>query len=76
MWRFLYNLFSPYTPYRKDREIIVSEEIYRDRYEIKEFNDPSQLESIPTGTYRDVTYEVWVAHHKGSGLSKFKHIKK
>lgn len=73
---FWHDLFHSYGPYKYVEDITVKEEIYRDRFAKRKLNDPDELESVPTGTYRDVVYEVWVAYHKNSGLPKYKQIKK
>lgn len=71
------NLFkSKYTPFTYLRDEVQKEQIFKDKYEVREMNDPSQLESIPTGIYIDVTYEIWVKYHLITKLPVYKKIKK
>lgn len=39
------------------------------------FNDPSEINSIPTNKFKKVDYDVYVKYHKKTGEPKYKYVK-
>jgi hypothetical protein len=73
----LLNIFkSKYSAWSYVEDELGQEEIYKNKFEDLSFNDPDQLESVPTGTFRSVTYEIWKRNHIKTGLPQYKRIKK
>lgn len=73
----LSDLFkSKWGPYSFLREETVKERIYKNRYDILEFNDPMDIAVVPTDKFCDVTYEVWVRYNLKTGLPDYHRIRK
>jgi len=71
------KLFAPkFTKFKYVEDIVRKEEIMVNAYENLMSNDPDEIESVPTGKYRDITYELWERKNLKTGLPNRKLIKK
>lgn len=72
---FLKNIFKKkYSKYEYLKSFVKKKEIFKNKYDDLMTNDPDEIESIPTGKFKNVECHVFVRYNLKTGEPQYKII--